>query len=210
MKKYFDLRNIIILFLLLIITIVLLNPGDMLPNRTVDVLVTDSIPYPAYDTLYEEVEVPVPFEVPVEVIVEVPTQQFIDTMEILKIFYVKNLISTELILPNNQGTSTLEQLISENKIINTEFKSIITPITNIDTIFTPENKKNQLYFGVVTGMTQKDHISNIGMGLLYKTKDDKIFKLTGGVANRLETEVNGKFYPYLEGGVFWKIRIKKD
>jgi hypothetical protein len=72
----------------------------------------------------------------------------------------------------------------------------------------PEPKKNQLYFGVETGLSRQDQISNIGMGLLFKTKEDKIFKVTGGVANRLQTSVSGTFYPYVEGGVFWKIKRK--
>ena len=209
MKKYFNLKNIIIVILVSLIPLVILNPGGYLPNRTINVPVSviDSIPYAVHDTIPYEVEVEV--EVPVEVRVEVPVVQTVDTLAILKDFYVKNNNKEEFKLPNNQGTITLDQVVTQNKIVSTEFITNITPKVKQDTIFEPEPKKNQLYFGAVTGLTQRDLISNIGMGVLFKTKEDKIFKVTGGVANRLQTDVTGSFYPYVEGGVFWKIKPKK-
>jgi hypothetical protein len=213
MKKYLDIKNIIIVILVLITLLALLNPGGYLPNRTVNVPVTviDSIPYAVHDTIpYEvEVEVEVPVEVPVEVRVEVPVYQTVDTLLILKDYYAKNQIKEEFKLPNNQGTITLNQIVSQNKVVSTEFSTNIKPKIKKDTLFLPEPKKSQLYFGVVGGLNQKDIISNVGVGLLFKTKNDKIFKVTGGVANRLETDITGSFYPYIEGGVFWKIRAKK-
>jgi hypothetical protein len=211
MKKYFNLKNIIIVILVSLIPLVILNPGGYLPNRTINVPVSviDSIPYAVHDTIPYEVEVEVEVEVPVEVRVEVPVVQTVDTLAILKDFYVKNNNKEEFKLPNNQGTITLDQVVTQNKIVSTEFITNITPKVKQDTIFVPEPKKNQLYFGAVTGLTQRDLISNIGMGVLFKTKEDKIFKVTGGVANRLQTDVTGSFYPYVEGGVFWKIKPKK-
>ena len=213
MKKILNIKNIIIVILVLITLLALLNPGGYLPNRTVKVPISviDSIPYPVHDTIpYEvEVEVEVLVEVPVDVRVEVPVFQPVDTLSILKDYYVKNQIKEEFKLPNNQGTITLNQIISENKVVSTEFSTNIKPKVKTDTLLLPEPKKSQLYFGVVGGLNQKDIISNVGVGLLFKTKNDKIFKVTGGVANRLETDITGSFYPYVEGGVFWKIRAKK-
>jgi hypothetical protein len=211
MKKYFNLKNIIIIVLVSLIPLAILNPGGYLPNRIVNVPVSviDSIPYAVHDTIPYEVEVEVEVEVPVEVRVEVPVVQTVDTLAILKDFYVKNNTKEEFKLPNNQGTITLDQVVTQNKIVSTEFTTNITPKVKQDTIFVPEPKKNQLYFGVVSGLTQRDLISNVGMGILYKTKEDKIFKVTGGVANRIQAGVTGSFYPYVEGGVFWKIKPKK-
>jgi hypothetical protein len=213
MKKILNIKNIIIVILVLITLLALLNPGGYLPNRTVKVPISviDSIPYPVHDTIpYEvEVEVEVLVEVPVDVRVEVPVFQPVDTLSILKDYYVKNQIKEEFKLPDNQGTITLNQIISENKVVSTEFSTNIKPKVKTDTLLLPEPKTSQLYFGVVGGLNQKDIISNVGVGLLFKTKNDKIFKVTGGVANRLETDITGSFYPYVEGGVFWKIRAKK-
>lgn len=218
MKKNFNIKNILaLLFLMLItslvgITVVTFDPFNVIPSKQVNVekIVVDSIPYAVHDTIpYEvevEVEVPVEVRVPVEVIVTQP----VDTMAILKDFYIKNTVKEELLLPNNQGKLFLSQIVTQNKIVSTEFNVDIKPRVKKDTILLPEPKKSQLYFGIVSGITQKDMISNIGAGLLFKTKEDKIFKLTGGVANRLETTTTGSFYPYLEGGVFWKIKTKKS
>lgn len=213
MKKYLDLKNIIIIVLATSTALVAINPRGIMPNRVEHLHVIDSVPYPVHDTVFVdslvEVEVEVPIEVEVEKIVEVTVLQPVDTLAILKDFYVKNQVKEEFKLPNNQGTITLNQIISQNKVVSTEFSTNIKPKVKKDTVFVPEPKKNQLYFGVVGGLNQRDVISNIGVGLLFKTKKDKIFKVTGGVANRLQTDITGSFYPYVEGGVFWKIRAKK-
>ena len=212
MKKKIDIKIIVIILLLGLLTFFLINPFNIIPRKEIIVEKTliDSIPYPVHDTIpYEvEIEVEVPYEV--EVQVEVPVTQLVDTAAILKDFYTKNQLKETLTLPNNQGKIFLDQTISENRIINTEFKAEIRPNIKNDTILMPEPKKNQLYFGVETGLSRQDQISNIGMGLLFKTKEDKIFKLNGGVANRLTTDVSGVLYPYVEGGVYWKIRKKRN
>ena len=214
MKKYLDIKNIIILVLFASTAIIAINPKGIMPNRTKYHEIIDSIPYAVHDTITVDSLVEVGYEVPVEVKIPyavhdtVPTP--VDTANILKIFYVKNLIKEDLKLPNNQGTITLNQTVTENKIVSTEFKANITPKVKKDTIFLPEPKKNQVYFGIVTGVSDRNVISNVGLGFLYKTKEDKIFKVTTGVANRLQADVTGTFFPYVEGGVYWKIKTKKS
>ena len=89
---------------------VFLNPGGYVPMRTKFIPKIDSVPYAVHDTLFVdslvevEVEVPVPYEV--EKRVEVQVTQSVDTMEILKIFYTKNIQKNVLNLPNGVGTIT--------------------------------------------------------------------------------------------------------
>lgn len=212
MKKHLDIKIIIIALLLGLMILFLINPRNIIPRKQVIVEKTliDSIPYPVHDTIPYEVEVEVEVPVEVEVRVEVPVTQPVDTAAILKDFYAKNQIKETLTLPNNQGKIFLDQIISQNKVVNTEFNAEIQPKIKNDTILLPEPKKNQLYFGFETGLSRQDQISNIGVGLLFKTKEDKIFKLNGGVANRLTSDVSGVLYPYVEGGVYWKIRKKRN
>lgn len=212
MNKKIDIKSIIIVLLLGLILLFLINPYNILPRKEVilEKVVTDSIPYAVHDTIPYEIEVEVEVPVEVEVRVEVPVVQSVDTAAILKDFYVKNETKETLTLPNNQGKIFLDQVVSQNKIVSTDFKAEIKPNIKNDTILVPEPKKRQLYFGFETGLSKQDQISNIGLGLLFKTKEDKIFKLNGGVANRLTTDVSGSFYPYIEGGVFWKIKTKKS
>ena len=52
-------------------------------------------------------------------------------------------------------------------------------------------------------------MSHIGTGILFKTKDDKIFHVGVGVANRVLDGTSGTFTPYVDGGVYWKLKLKK-
>ena len=190
-----------------------INPNGIMPNRTT--LKVDSIPYAVHDTvsvdsLVEvEVEIEVPVEVEVEKRVEVPVYQPVDTMEILKVHFAKVQHKEVLTLPNNQGTVTLIDTISKNSIVNRKFIADVKQMIVKDTIYTKEPKKNQLFFGLNGGLNKENLVSHIGTGVLFKTKDDKIFHVGVGVANRLLDGTTGTFTPYVDGGVYWKLKLKK-
>ncbi len=213
MKKIFNIPNAIILLLILIVIIEFINPKGIMPNRTT--VKVDSIPYAVHDTISVdslvevEVEVEVPIEVEVEKIVEVPVYQKIDTMEILKIHFAKVQHKEVLTLPNNQGTVTLIDTISKNSIVNRQFIADVKRMIVKDTIYTKEPKKNQLFFGLDGGFNKENVVSHIGTGILFKTKDDKIFHVGVGVANRVLDGTSGTFTPYVDGGVYWKLKLKK-
>jgi hypothetical protein len=213
MKKIFNIPNAIILLLILIVIIEFINPKGIMPNRTT--VKVDSIPYAVHDTIsvdslvQVEIEVEVPVEVEVEKIVEVPVYQTIDTMEILKIHFAKVQHKEVLTLPNNQGTITLIDTISKNGIVNRQFIADVKRMIVKDTIYTKEPKKNQLFFGLNGGFNKENVVSHIGTGVLFKTKDDKIFHVGVGVANRVLDGTSGTFTPYVDGGVYWKLKLKK-
>jgi hypothetical protein len=211
MKRHINIKNGIIVILTILLFLVILNPGGHLPNRNIEVLRIDSIPFTVHDTLYMdslvevEVEVPIEIEVPREVIVT----QSVDTSEILKIFYVKNIKKDVLTLPNNVGTLTLIDTISQNKIVGRYFESKIKKQIVKDTLRLPEEKKNKVYFGVNTQVDRPNLINGLGMGLLYQTKEDKIFKVGVGVNNWVKDGVNGTFTPYVDAGIYWKIKVRR-
>ena len=190
-----------------------INPKGIMPNRTT--LMVDSIPYAVHDTISVdslvevEVEVEIPVEVEVEKRVEVPVYQTIDTMEILKVHFAKVQHKEVLTLPNNQGTVTLIDTISKNSIVNRQFIADVKRMIVNDTIYTKEPKKNQLFFGFDGGINRENVVSHIGTGVLFKTKNDKIFHVGVGVANRVLDGTSGTFTPYVDGGVYWKIKLKK-
>jgi hypothetical protein len=212
MKKLVNIPNAIILLLVVISVIEFINPKGIMPNR--DILKVDSIPYAVHDTIAVdslvevEVEIEVPVEVEVEKRVEVPVYQTVDTMEILKVHFAKVQHKEVLTLPNNQGTVTLIDTISKNSIVNRKFIADVKRMIVKDTIYTKEPKKNQVFFGFNGGFSSVDVVSHIGTGVLFKTKDDKIFHVDLGVANRTTDGVNGSFTPYLGGGVYWKLKLK--
>lgn len=213
MKKYINAKNIIIVILIILLFLVFLNPGGYVPMRTIYVPKIDSVPYAVHDTIpvdslvEVEIEVPVPYEV--EKRVEVPVIQSVDTMEILKVFYTKNIQKNVLNLPNGVGTITLTDTIVENKIVGTSFDSKIKKQIVRDTLRLPEEKKNKIYFGVTTQVDRPNFINGMGMGLLYQTKEDKIFKVGVGVNNWVKDGTNGTFTPYVDAGIYWKIKVRR-
>jgi hypothetical protein len=213
MKKHLNAKNFIIVILIILLFLAFFNPGGHLPNRTV--LKVDSIPYVVFDTvtvdsLVEvEVEIEVPVEIEVEKRIEVPVLTPVDTNEILKIYFAKIQHKEVLTLPNNVGTVTITDTISKNSIVNRKFISDIKQMIVKDTIYTKEPKKGQMFFGFNGGFNKSNVVSHIGTGLMYKTKEDKIFHVGLGVANRLLDGTNGQFTPFVDGGVYWKIKLKK-
>jgi len=213
MKKHLNAKNFIIVILIILLFLAFFNPGGHLPNRTV--LKLDSIPYAVSDTvtidsLVEvEVEIEVPVEIEVEKRIEVPVLTPVDTNEILKVYFAKIEHKEVLTLPNNVGTVTITDTISKNNIVNRKFISDIKQMIVKDTIYTKEPKKGQMFFGFNGGLNKSNVVSHIGTGLMYKTKEDKIFHVGLGVANRLLDGTSGQFTPYVDGGVYWKIKLKK-
>jgi hypothetical protein len=213
MKKYINVKNIIITILVILLVLTLFNPGGYLPNRTKYVPKVDSIQYTIHDTLYVDslVEVEVEVEVPVEI--EVPRQviitQSVDTMEILKVFYNKKIEKNVLNLPNGVGSITLTDTISQNKIVGRSFDTKVKKQIVRDTLRLPEEKKNKIYFGINTQVDRPNLVNGLGMGLLYQTKEDKIFKVGLGVNNWVKDGTNGTFTPYVDAGIYWKIKVRR-
>jgi len=66
-----------------------------------------------------------------------------------------------------------------------------------------------VFFGIEGGFNQADFMNSVGAGLLINSKSDKIYNLGVGVNNRTTDGTNGSFTPYIRGGVYWKIKLKK-
>ena len=211
MKKIFDLKSIIIALLTITTIFVIVNPKGIMPNRTKIIPQIDSIPYAVHDTIpvdslvEVEVEVPVPYEV--EKRVEVPVIQPVDTLEIMKVYFAKVPHKDVLMLPNNQGTVTITDTISQNTVVNRKFISDIKKMIVKDTIYTKEPKVSQLFFGVDAKLNQPDVIQLLGVRVLLKDKTDKLYKLGIGVSNKTNPDgLTGRLDPYIGGGVYWPIK----
>lgn len=214
MKKYFDYKNLIILFLISLSIFEFLNPGGHLPNRTLYVTQIDSIPYEVHDTIPYEVEVEVEVEVPVEVekLVEVQVIQKVDTEAIVKLYSENKQFKKDILeLPGNIGTVTLFDTISNNRILGRSFTSKVKQKVIKDTVFTPLPRKNELYFGVDAKFDKPNVVNLIGLGFILKDKDDKhLYKLGVGVSNTVGPDgTNGTLSPFLGGGVYWRLNLKK-
>ena len=197
MKKIFDIRHIVILLMLGVIIFLhfFVPPQIQIEEKLI------------YDTIPEEV----PYEVEVEKIVEVPAPTpLVDTASILKNFYLKNFVQDTITLSNNQGVIYLFDTISQNNVVARKFTANIKPKIVREPAPEPPKVRNQVYVGLNGALSHQDWVNSLGTSILLKTKDDKIFQLGGGVTNRTFDGVTGRFTPYVTGGAYWKIRIRKD
>jgi hypothetical protein len=205
MKKIFDIRHIVIL---LMVGIIIFLQFFVPPQIEIEEkLVYDTIPH----EVEIEVEVPVEVEVEVEKIVEVPAPTpLVDTAFILKNFFIKNFVQDTITLSNNQGVIYLFDSISQNKVVSRNFSATIKPKIVREPAPEPPKVRNQVYVGLNGSLSQQDWVNSIGTSILLKTKDDKVFQLGGGFANRTFDGVTGKFTPYVTGGVYWKLKLNRE
>jgi len=169
------------------------------------------------DTVYKEVKVEVPKYVPkwrtkieeVEVQVEVEKQLPVDTTEILKDYFAKykTIDTLRLNYPDSNATfgyGVVTDIITRNQIIersiNWDYK--IPIITKTITIY--PKPVNQVYIGVSSGFNKENFVDNVAGGIIWKTKKDMIYQASLGLANH-----GGAVAPFVGGGIYWKIRLKK-
>ena len=118
----------------------------------------------------------------------------IDTLEVLKEYYAKNVYIDEIVL-DSLGVVTITDTITQNKIFSRQVKSnILIPTTTL----TQEVylNKRELYWGLnVIGRSNK--INYLGAGLLYRSKNKNIYGLGLGV--------NELFQPVISAGYYMKI-----
>jgi hypothetical protein len=140
---------------------------------------------------------------------EVVIPAIVDTQALLKDYYSKVLYKDVLVLPDSLGTVSVTDTISQNKILGRTFDAKVKERTIKETMIVKELPKTQVYYGFNGGFNKADVVSNIGAGVIVKTKKDKIYQVGVGVANRVTDGTNGALSPYVGAGVYWKIKFKK-
>jgi hypothetical protein len=204
MKKILDVRHFIILAL--IAAVFFLN-GD---NR---VIVKEVVKEIHGESIHDTISVPEYIQgedIYHDTTIYVPTLVKVDTAEILKEFYAKLSILDTIKLNNNQGFVYLSDSISQNKIVSRKWSATLKPKIVREQAPPPPPIRNQVFFGLDGSWSQKDWVNSLGMGVILKTKKDQLYHVGIGVANRTIDGTSGEFTPYLNGGVYWKIKLKKD
>jgi hypothetical protein len=215
MKKLLNFKNIAIVALIIFVLLQWFNPGDILPGKkvfiagkayevikheidTIDIVKTKVVTKKGEDIYHETI---------VEKEVIIPT--VIDTMALLKDYYSKVLYKDTLILPDSLGTVSVIDTITQNKILGRTFNASVKQRTIKETTIVKELPKTKLFYGLEGGFNKADFVSSVGAGVLINTKKDKIYQLGLGVTNQTTDGVNGGFTPYVRGGVYWKLKLKK-
>ena len=121
----------------------------------------------------------------------------IDTLEVLKDYYAKNVYIDEIVL-DSLGIIIITDTISKNSIFSRQVKSdILIPTTRITEQIYLNNR--EFYYGL--GLQgRSDQINYIGGELLYKDKKKQIYGLGIGV--------NQDFKPVISGRLYWKFGNK--
>jgi hypothetical protein len=191
------------------------NPGGVMPGKkvfiagkayevikhdidTIDIVKTKVVTKKGEDIYHETI---------VEKQVVIPA--VIDTMALLKDYYSKVLYKDTLILPDSLGIVALNDTISQNKILGRTFNASVKQRTIKETTIVKELPKTKLFYGLEGGFNKADFVSSVGAGVLINTKKDKIYQLGLGVTNQTTDGTNGGFTPYVRGGVYWKLKLKK-
>lgn len=127
---------------------------------------------------------------------EIPLE--VDTLTILK-DYFRKVVYRDTIDIDTFGTLVIEDTISRNLITSREILSnIVIPTTTI-TKKTIQNKR-VLYAGAsLSG--NREVINQLGVGLMLKGKNDKLYGLGLGL--------NSDLQPLITGSIYWKVSIKK-
>ena len=215
MKKFLNFKNIAIAALIIFVLLQWFNPGDILPGKkvfiagkayevikheidTVDIVKTKVVTKKGDDIYHETI---------VEKEVIIPA--IIDTAALLKDYYSKVLYKDVLVLPDSLGTVAVTDTISQNRILGRTFNANVKQRTIKETTIVKELPKTKVFYGLEGGFNKADFVSSVGAGVLINTKKDKIYQLGLGVDNRTTDGTNGTFSPYVRGGVYWKIKLKK-
>jgi hypothetical protein len=213
MKKFLNLKNIAIA--LLIVVVVFQQCGGN-KTKTGEIVKVDGKKYElikheidTFEVVKTKVVTKKGEDIYHETIKEVVIPTIIDTQALLQDFFAKNIYKDTLQLPDSLGTIAMIDTITQNKILGRTFNASVKQRTIKETMIVKELPKTQVYYGITGGFNKEDVVSNIGAGLLIKTKKDKIYNLGIGVANRVTDGTNGTLSPYIGAGVYWKIKFKK-
>jgi hypothetical protein len=216
MKKLLDIKNIA---LLVLIAIVVFQQCGGNKKGTGEIVKVDGKKYELIKHEIDTVEVVKTkivtkkgTDIIHEVILHDTTIKLIDidTVALLHDYLAKYIYKDTLHLPDSLGEVSLIDTISKNKILGRTFNAKVKQREIKETLIVKELPKTQVYYGFTGGFNKVDVVSNIGAGVLIKTKKDKIFQLGLGVSNKVGTDgTSGVLSPFIGGGVYWKIKFKK-
>ena len=144
-----------------------------------------------------------------ETIKEVTIPAIVDTQALLHDYFAKNIYKDTLQLPDSLGTIAMIDTITQNKILGRTFNASVKQRVIKETTIVKELPKTKLFYGFEGGFNKADVVSHLGFGVLVNTKKDKMFHLGLGVANRTTDGTSGALAPYIGGGVYWKLKLKK-
>jgi hypothetical protein len=199
MKKYFgDIRNLIILVLIVVILLLRQCSGDggeITPSEPTIVTKVET----KYDTITIDKKVYVP-KWKTKIVTQVDSilvNTPIDTLEVLKDYYAKNVFVDKIEL-DSLGFVTITDTIWKNTLFNRQVSSdIIIPTTTVTQ--TEYINPREFYVGFGLNGTSKQ-FNYVGGSILYRTRKKQAFGLGIGL--------NDQFQPIISTQFLWKLGKK--
>lgn len=199
MKKYFgDIRNLIILVLIIVILLLRQCSGDggeITPSEPTIVTKVET----KYDTITIDKKVYVP-KWKTKIVTQVDSilvNTPIDTLEVLKDYYAKNVFVDKIEL-DSLGFVTITDTIWKNTLFNRQVNSdIIIPTTTVTQ--TEYINPREFYVGFGLNGTSKQ-FNYVGGSILYRTRKKQAFGLGIGL--------NDQFQPIISTQFLWKLGKK--
>lgn len=134
----------------------------------------------------------------------VPTPLSIDTLNILKDFFSKNVFKDTLKLDDSLGIIVIIDTITNNTISKRRWYVNLNKTIIRDETIVKELTKNQIYFGFNTNINKIDIVGSVGFAGTLRTREDRMYNLSIGLTN-----TTGGVSPYIGGGIQWKLKLNK-
>lgn len=207
--KKFDIKTIAIVFLLAIILIMSMFNGCGSSNKDKgDIIKIDGKKYEVIkheiDTFNQEVVKTVTKpgkDIYHDTTIYVPVPQEVDTEKILKDYYAKKVKKDTLYLPDSLGLVSVTDTLYKNDILARTWNASVIKQLVVDRMIVKEQAKNQIYIGMVLGVDRIKILDYVGPSIIVKTKKDRLYSAGFGYSHDGAVSV--------QGGVYWKIRLKK-
>lgn len=130
----------------------------------------------------------------------------VDTQQILKDFFVKNVYKDTLILNDSLGYVFIIDTITKNKLLERSWVAKVKSREIKKETIVKELPKNEFYLGINGNLDKVDYLNSLGTGLIIKNKKDNIIQLNIGLSNKQINNSSSKFTPYFGGGYYWKLK----
>lgn len=129
----------------------------------------------------------------------------VDTMAILRDYFAKNVYIDTLEFADSLGFVSITDTITKNSIKGRVWNASITQKIIKETKVITIPKNTEVYFGGGLSGNTKDFINCADVGLLLKTKKDRIYGADVGLIKQPEQKVK----IYFGGRAYFKIDLKK-
>jgi hypothetical protein len=130
----------------------------------------------------------------------------VDTQQILKDFFAKNVYKDTLILNDSLGYVFIIDTITKNKLLERSWTAKVKSREIKKEIIVKELPKNEFYLGINGNLDKVDYLNSVGTGLIIKNKKDNIIQLNIGLSNKQLNNSSSNFTPYFGGGYYWKLK----